>query len=170
MSIPPIALSLSYWLHMLATVAWIGGLAAVSLLTLPMIAALKDPEEQLSQLHRTQKKLDPLGWFSLLMLTGTGLIQMSASDQYDGFLSITNSWAQAILLKHIIFFGMVLVSGFLTWSAIPELSRAVLALSMGKGKPEKIPGIQKKHRLLLRLNLVLGIVVLAFTALARVAA
>lgn len=155
---------------MLATVVWIGGLAAVSLLTLPLIASLKEPEEQLKQLFRTQKKLDPLGWFSLLLLTGTGLIQMSASDQYEGFLSITNTWAQAILLKHIIFFGMVLVSSYLTWSALPQLSRAVLALSRGKGDPAKIPGIQKKHRLLLRLNLLLGLVVLAFTALARVAA
>ena len=170
MLVPSWALSLSYWLHMLATVAWIGGLAAVSLLTLPMIAKLKDPEEQLSQLYNTQKKLDPLGWFSLILLTGTGLLQMSASDQYEGFLAITNTWAQSILFKHIVFFGMVVVSAYLTWSALPELSRAVLAMARGKGDASKIPAIQKKHRFLLRLNLILGIVVLAFTALARVAA
>lgn len=170
MSISPWALSLSYWLHMLATVAWIGGLAAVSLITLPVIAGLSHPEEQLKLLHKTQKKLDPLGWFSLLLLTGTGLIQMSVSDQYEGVLTISNAWSQSILLKHIVFFGMVIVSGYLTWSAIPELSRAVLALSRGKGDPARIPLIQKKHQLLIRLNLVLGLVVLAFTALARVAA
>ena len=29
------ALSLAFWLHMLATVAWIGGLVAVAILVLP---------------------------------------------------------------------------------------------------------------------------------------
>ncbi len=170
MSIPPFALTFSYWLHMLATVIWIGGLAAVSIFTLPAIASLDDPGDQIKQLHQVQKKLDPLGWFSLLLLTGTGLMQMSASDQYEGLLAFSNAWSQAILLKHIVFLGMVFVSAYLTWSALPELSRAVLALSRGKGDAGKIPAIQKKHRFLLRLNFGLGVIVLAFTALARVAA
>lgn len=32
---PAWALALSFWLHLLATVAWIGGLAAIALLVLP---------------------------------------------------------------------------------------------------------------------------------------
>lgn len=170
MLVPDWALTLSYWLHMLATVAWIGGLAAVSLFTFPLLENIKDSAEQLNLLHRTQKRLDPVGWFSLLLLVGTGLVQMSASDQYEGFLSISNSWAQAILIKHVVFFGMILVSGYLTWSAMPELSRAVLLQSKGKGESGTVTRLVRKHSLLIRANLLLGLVVLAFTALARVAA
>ena len=170
MEIPPWALSVSYWLHMLATVFWIGGLAAASSFTLPLIANLPSSSDRLDQLQRTQKRLDPLGWFSLLLLTATGLVQMSASDQYDGFLAFTNSWAQALLFKHLVFLGMVLVSGYLTWRALPELSRAVLMQSKGKLEQLRIEALLKKHRRLLTLNLVLGLLVLAFTALARVAA
>lgn len=170
MAVPDWALSLSYWLHMLATVAWIGGLAAVSTLTLPLIAQLPDPDAQVSLLHRTQKRLDPLGWFCLLLLTGTGLVQMSASDQYEGFLSIANAWAQAILIKHIVFFGMIAVSGYLTWSALPELGRAALRRARGLASdPGEVERLFRKHGLLLRINLLLGLAVLGLTALARVA-
>ena len=54
MTVPDSALSISYWLHMLATVFWIGGLATVSLVTLPLLARLKDPAERLDHLLITQ--------------------------------------------------------------------------------------------------------------------
>ena len=38
MLVPGWALSVVYWLHMLATVIWIGGLAALTLLILPTAA------------------------------------------------------------------------------------------------------------------------------------
>jgi uncharacterized membrane protein len=168
MTVPAWALSLSYWLHMLATVVWIGGLATVSLITLPLIARLEDPGDRLRLLHSTQKKLDPLGWLSLAVLVGSGLVQMSASARYEGLLAFGNAWAQAILLKHIVFIGMVGVSAYLTWAALPELSRAVLRTSRGRGEPGEIERLYRKHKLILWGNLVLGVIVLVFTALARV--
>ena len=168
MVVPAWALSLSYWLHMLATVVWIGGLATVSLVTLPLITRLDDPGARLDFLHSTQKKLDPLGWLSLLVLIGTGLVQMSASDQYDGLLAFGNAWARAILLKHIVILGMIGLSAYLTWAALPELSRAVMRTSRGRGDPTEVDVLFRKHRLILWGNLIFGVVVLIFTALARV--
>jgi len=168
MTVPGWALSLSYWLHMLATVVWIGGLATVSLITLPLIARLEDPGARLGLLHGTQKKLDPLGWLSLAVLVGSGLVQMSASERYEGLLAFGNAWAQALLLKHIVFLGMVGLSAYLTWAALPELSRAVLRTSRGRGEPGEVDRLYRKHKLILLGNLVLGVIVLVFTALARV--
>jgi uncharacterized membrane protein len=168
MTVPGWALSISYWLHMLATVAWIGGLAAVSLFTLPLIARLKDPAERLDHLRITQKKMDPLGWLSLVVLTATGLVQMSASDQYEGLLAVGNDWARAILLKHIVFLGMVGLSAYLTWAALPELSRAVLKTGRGQAEAGPVDAIFRKHRLIMLINLIMGVIVLVFTALARV--
>ena len=168
MEVPAWALSLAYWLHLIATIAWIGGLAAVSLLSLPLAARMADPVEKLQLLHLTQKRLDPVAWFSLVLLVATGLVQMSASAQYEGFLAFGNAWAQAILLKHIVFLGMVPLSAYLTWRALPELSRAVLRLSKGRGDPAEVDLLYRRHQRLLRANLVLGLVVLVFTAIARV--
>lgn len=169
MTVPPWALTLSYWLHMLATISWIGGLAAVVFLIVPAARKLDDPESQVVLLENAQRRLDPVGWFSLVLLVGTGLVQMSASPQYEGFLAVTNPWAVAILLKHLVFFGMIGISAYLTWFSLPELNRAILRRSLGKDAPQ-IARLRHTNLSLLRLNLILGFVVLALTAMARVAA
>ena len=110
-----------------------------------------------------------MGWIGLALLIVTGLIQMSANPNYEGFLAVTNGWAVAIFIKHIVFLGMAALSAYNTWGAIPNLRRAELLISRGKAATD-IAALQGRSLLLLRLNLVLGVVVLALTALARAAA
>ena len=164
---PPFwALSLVYWLHMLATVAWIGGLAAMVLLVLPAARRSLDAFAYAALLAAIQRRIDPLGWISLLVLVGTGLFQMSASPNYQGFMAISNRWAAAILVKHLVFFVMVGVSAYLTWGLLPRLGRVALRQSRGLEAPEA-EQLQRRETSLMRLNLVLGAVVLALTAIAR---
>ncbi len=167
MSAPPyIALSITYWLHMLATVTWIGSLASLSLVVLPAARQALDTQTYAGYLERLQRKLDPLGWISLLVLAGTGLFQMSANPNYSGFLAIDNRWAAAILVKHIVFFGMTGISAYLTWGLLPALRRAALRLAHGQDAAEA-ERLQQREANLVRLNLLLGVVVLGLTALAR---
>jgi len=169
MSAPPYwALSLIYWLHMLATVVWIGSLASLSLLVLPAARKLPPGEPYAAFLFALQRRLDPLGWICLLILVGTGLFQMSANPNYAGFLAIDNRWAAAILIKHLVFFGMTGVSAYLTWGLMPALGRAALRQAHGQATPEA-ESLRQREATLLRLNLGLGILVLALTALARAA-
>jgi uncharacterized membrane protein len=93
MTIPDWALSLAYWLHMLATVVWIGALATLSLVVLPAARRSLEVKAYADLIGQIQRRLDPLGWFSLLLLAGTGLVQMSANPYYSGFLAIENRWA-----------------------------------------------------------------------------
>lgn len=167
MTVPLWALTISYWLHLVATVLWIGGLAAVVLLIHPAAHRLNAPERD-ALLETAQRRLDPIGWLCLALLTGTGLIQMSANPQYEGFLAVTNQWAVSILLKHLVFFGMAGVSAYLTWFSLPDLKRAVLR--QAAGKPVDLTRLRNKNLLLLRINLILGGIVLILTALARASA
>ncbi|MEN9564778.1 MAG: hypothetical protein RIR73_3022, partial [Chloroflexota bacterium] len=82
---------------MLATVTWIGSLAAINLLFIPAsIRTLKLPD-QLSLISALQKRLEPLAWFCMGILLVTGLFQLSTSPHYDGFLNISTQWSLAIL-------------------------------------------------------------------------
>ena len=164
---PVWGLTIVYWLHMLATVIWIGGLAALVWLVLPAAGSLLEPETYAKFLGSIQRRLDPLGWLCLLVLVGTGLFQMSENDNYQGFLVFDNPWAAAILIKHLVFFVMIGVNAWTTWGVLPGLQRAALLQARGKISLEA-PRLQKRSLLLLRINLVLSIIVLALTALARV--
>jgi len=167
MPIPDWALSLTFTLHLFGTVAWIGGLSAMILFILPAAQQLSDPMDRIAWIQKIQRRLDPLGWFSILLLLSTGLIQMSENQNYHGFLAISNRWAVAILLKHIVFLAMIMISSWITWGTLPELQRAMIRQAKGGGVPD-LKKIQRRNLFLLRINLALGIIVLVFTAIARV--
>jgi uncharacterized membrane protein len=170
MNTPAWALSVAYWLHMLATVVWIGGLAGLALFVLPAARKALPAQSYAGFLSALQSRFDPLAWFSLVLLAGTGMFQMSASPNYGGFLAIDNRWAFAILIKHILFFGMAAVSAYLTWGLLPELRR--LALRQSRAGPEAVSSeeaqrLQRQEQRLMQLNLVLGVLILGLTAIAR---
>jgi len=170
MSAPVWALTLTYWLHMIATVVWIGGLAALSLFVLPAARRALETGSFSAFLVELQRRLDPVSWFCLAALGGTGLFQMSANPSYEGFLTVNNLWTAAILVKHLLFFSMAAVSAYMTWVALPGLNRVVMrqSLAVQNSEAEALNERLNRQELhLIRLNLILGILVLGLTALAR---
>jgi uncharacterized membrane protein len=169
MTTPIWALTLAYWFHMLATVVWIGGLATLALLILPVAQRKLDEAAFARQLEGIQSRLDLLGWFCLATLIGSGLVQMSGNPNYQGILEIDNLWAVAILLKHIVFGGMIAVSAYITWGVIPKMRRIVLygGKLQGSAMAEDLPRVLASNRRWVYLNLGMAVVVLACTAAAR---
>jgi uncharacterized membrane protein len=165
--IPAWALTLIYWTHMLATVIWIGGLTVLLFLVLPMISRVPPAENQAILLEQIQRRFDPISWGCLLLLVATGLFQMSANPNYQGFLAINNRWAAAILIKHLLFGVMIVANAVLTWGVLPGLKRVALKRQKGLDAPEDA-SLRRRELLLLRLNFVLGVLILGMTALARV--
>lgn len=153
---------------MVATVAWLGGLAAVSLWVIPSMQKALPADQYAKWLLSLNKRLDTVGWFSLAVLIFTGLVQMGANANYTGLLSFANNWAVAILLKHLVFFGMIGVSALITWKVSPALQRAAIRRAIGKVSEEE-EVLTRRLQKLIALNLLLGVFVLAFTALARIA-
>jgi protein-S-isoprenylcysteine O-methyltransferase Ste14 len=110
--------------------------------------------------------LDPIAWLCLAVLVATGLFQMSANPNYSGLLAIDNSWAVAILVKHLVIVGMVAASAYQTWGILPELRRIAMRQARGLETPELVK-LHKRETSLLTANLILAGIVLALTAVAR---
>jgi len=168
LSAPPTwALALTFWLHMLATVAWLGSLASLAVLVLPAVKKSLKPVDQLAFMEAIQKRIEPIAWFSMSLLLLTGLFQMSVNPHYDGYLSTSGQWSLAILTKH--FFGllMVIVSALQTWEVLPAIRRGLIRIEKGKVDKDEILRLQKREQLLIRLNIALAILILAATAFAR---
>lgn len=161
-------LALAFWFHLLATIVWVGGLALLALVVWPGARAVLGPGPQLNALLREwQRRFDPLAWLSLAVLVVTGLMQMAANPNYEGFLRVENGWAWAILLKHIAVGGMVGIGIWQQWGLQPALARLALLETHGRPAAEA-EALRRREMLLTRLNLACGVLVLAFTALARV--
>lgn len=167
--VPPFALTLAYWLHMLATVLWIGGICSLSLLVVPAASKSLDAQAYASLLENLQKRMDPIVWISLALLAATGLVQMSANPNYHGFLVLNNRWAAAILVKHLMFLLMAGLSVYMSWGVLPKLRRLAI---QRQHLPQDVFAAQaavlaNQELRLVRLNLILGVLVLALTAVAR---
>lgn len=164
----PLMLVTIYWLHMLATVAWIGGQSALAILVLPAarktLAAASGYPEFIRQISR---RLQMIGWLSLMVLAATGLFQMSANSNYQGFLAITNSWATAIFIKHLVIGVLVISSAYVTWGLTPALERATLLIAHGKGSQAELAALQRREESLVQVNLFISVLVLLLTAWAR---
>ena len=166
MAPPPIwAIALTYWLHLLATVAWIGSIVATSILFLPAAKASLNPIDHLALINAMQKRLEPIAWFCMALLLLTGMFQMSVNPHYDGFVSTSTQWSMAILVKHIFGIFMVVASAIQTWEIIPSIRRTLL--NKDKADEKKIIHLQKRETRLLRINFGLSILILLATAFAR---
>ena len=168
-------MTLIFWLHMLATVTWVGSLVVLSMIVLPSMRVLKG-EQAAGFLSGTRKKMNTLGIFSLLILAGTGMFQMSASPEYQGFLKFNNLWGMALLIKHLAFLLVVGLSAYLSWILFPQYEQVVLRLRNRKSNTQLVSaelesacnGLQTREKLLLNLNIILAVIILGLTAVARV--
>lgn len=157
-------LALSYWVHLLATVVWLGGLALMSLVALP---ALRQKTLETNQWFALQKRFTPWVNGSLVILLVTGFVQMTNDANYEGFLAVNTLWAQAILVKHIAVLGMILIGGFVQWRIHPAMERtALLAQKRPQLAVEEQEKLLQRESRLLWLNLFCAAAVLFFTAVA----
>jgi uncharacterized membrane protein len=166
MTIPPSwVMAVIYWLHMLATVTWIGSLAAINLLVLPASNQTLKLVDQISFIAALQKRLEPLAWFSMGLLVATGLFQLSANPHYDGFLATSTQWSLAILVKHGLAAILAVTSAVQTWEVLPSIHRILMRKETAdEGELAKL---QRREVILLRVNLVLSVLILGATAFAR---
>lgn len=148
------ALTLTYWLHLLATIVWLGGLAMLALIIWPLAA------DALTLLERIERRFRPFVNGSLALLFITGMVQMTADANYSGLLVIDSVWAAALAIKHVIFGGMLLLSVWIQVNTLPGIERAQLL----KDEAGVTKGFNQLRRLI-SLDLGAGVLVLLMTAL-----
>ena len=164
----PFLLSLSYTLHLIATVVWIGGLVTMAFVVQPVInSLLSDQKDSARAAEAIQKRFTPLANISLVVLVLTGMVQMTNNKFYRGFLQFDNLWAQAILLKHLAVIAMIVVAGLITFSIQPALRRNAMLIAAGVDDAGMADKLKAQQTRLMRIDLALSGVVLILTAIAR---
>ncbi|MDQ7024856.1 MAG: CopD family protein [Anaerolineae bacterium] len=162
------SLALSLFVHITATAIWIGGLLITMLLVWPAVQRTVKKEPTLYRLlSQLRKRFYPISNLALVALIATGLFQMTASSQYDGFLNFDNTWSKVMLVKHIVIGLMAIAGLILQYAVTPELERTSLLLELGKGSEgtdSKWQVLRRRETILTWVNGLLGLSVLAFSA------
>ena len=141
-------LSLSSFLHILATVVWIGGIYMILLVILPGAKAGLEPAMVGKLMKEITKKFTAMANISILVLIATGILIAYYSEE---------NWNAVMILKH---FLVALMIGIHFWRMLilnPKIGRL--------SSQDEIVRLQRFSLFLVKTNLILGIIVLLLTGI-----
>ena len=161
-------LATSLFVHLVSTALWIGGLLVTMILVNPQVRrALADSPNLYRTLSRLRNGFYPISNLCLAALITTGLFQMTADPNYDGFLTIENTWSQVMLVKHIAIGIMAILGLSLQYGVAPALERYSLLLDQQKGTDETSEAwarLRQREVILTWTNGLLGLSIVAMSA------
>lgn len=102
-----IFISLSYWLHSLATVIFIGHYLLLSLIYIPALSMQESIKNTGAVLSEFSKRSRVWLYVSLLVFIITGTYLTFVDQNYLGIGNFGNPWAILMLVKHILIVGMI---------------------------------------------------------------
>jgi uncharacterized membrane protein len=151
-------IALSYWLHSLATVVFIGHYLLLALIHLPAMnnTSLDVTGPILSEISKRSRH-----WMyaSLLIFMVTGIYLMFVDPNYRGVGDFNNFWSVMMLLKHLLIVGMI-AAGF--WF------NAFLRVGPMLSSRNSAEQAYARFKLFVNIMAVSGVLVLLLTALAQI--
>ena len=94
-------------LHVLAVVAWIGGVAFVTTVLMPSIRRSTAPRERLSVFRRVEGRFAPQAGFWVLLAGASGLWMTYRADLWERFADSRFWWMHAMVAIWLVFAAML---------------------------------------------------------------
>ena len=143
--------------HLLATVAWIGGMIFMKAILVPSLAVLEPPQRG-RLMGSVAKRFTALAWTSVALLALTGLVKAP-----EGLLGDTTTDVGLLLtVKLALFAGMIVVGLVITFGVAPKLG--VLAPVPGAAPNPAFLKAQKALDGLSAVNALFGLVILGIVS------
>jgi uncharacterized membrane protein len=96
-------------LHVLAVVAWIGGVAFVTTVLMPSVRRSTAPADRLAAFHRFEGKFAPQASFWMLLAGASGFWMTWRADLWQRFADASYWWMHAMVTIWLIFMVMLFV-------------------------------------------------------------
>jgi uncharacterized membrane protein len=148
------------WLHLLATVVFIGFYVLSGLIISPA-AAQTSVKNRGSLIVALYGKARPFVVGALLVFIVTGAYMTLVNPQYTGLMKFDNAWSWLIVGKHVVVVLLIGVGLFLQRVPVEKMAAAIDA-----GDERSIVLLAGRVRTLELLAALLGVIILLLTALA----
>ena len=151
-----ILLAGSYWLHLIVTVIWIGGIAFILFIAIPSAKQVLGTEAG-KLMNEISKRFTPIANYSIVLLIVSGVVLTAVNKQFSGIGSFGNSWSLGLIMKHVFVLGMVSVHFYRGLVLAPRIARTEPASEKAS--------LQKLSLNLVKVNFCLGLVVLLLSGI-----
>ncbi len=152
-------LAIFYWLHLLATVIWIGGITFILFIAIPSSKQVLGAEAG-KLMGEISKRFTPLANYSIIFLIITGIALTGFNKQFSGTGTFGNNWTLVMILKHVIVLVMIAIHFYRGLLLMPKIGRTELST--------KKKSLQKISLNLVKVNLFFGVLVLLLSAISSV--
>jgi len=148
---PGFIVGIFYWVHLLATVTWIGGIIFILFVAIPSSRRMLGADAS-KLMGEVSRRFTPLANYSIILLVATGTGLTVLNEQFSGIRFFGNNWSSILSLKLILVFGLIVVHFYKGLILAPKIGRTA--------SDAKKTSLQKLSLNLVKANFVLGALVL----------
>lgn len=150
------------WLHIMATITWIGGMFTNFIILRPALGKALSPADAGKLMGVVMKRTRIVVYISIVVLGVTGIPLKIINENYISIINFENSWEIVSFIKHLCYGILVLLAVY---------TFEVLAPKMGKlaasGPSPALVALQKKQASMGGLAFLTALVVLVLSSLMR---
>lgn len=144
------------WLHLVATVIWIGGIFFILFIAIPSAKKiLGDDAGKL--MGEISNRFTPLANYSIYLILITGIVLSLLHNNYIGVIVFGYNWTSVLLIKHILVVAMTIIHFYRGLILTPKIGRTTSTVEKGL--------LQKLSMDLVKANLALGMLILLFSGI-----
>lgn len=140
----------SYWIHIVATVIWLGGITFILFVAIPSAKQVLGGDAG-KLMGEITKRFTPLANYSIVLMVITGAVLMSLNKGFSA-PNIVNYWTMTLILKLLLVIVMIAIHFYRGLVLAPKITRTAT-------DSEKV-ALQRLSLNLVKVNLVLGLLVL----------
>lgn len=148
------------FLHLMATIAWIGGMFFNFLVVMPTVAKALDPQTTGKFMGMLFKRVRVVVYTSLIILFVTGIPMKIANEFYVGVISFGNEWEMIGFIKHIFVAVLALMAIYSFEILMPKVSKLAK-----EGPSPKLNGLKKNQMTLGAISFLFGIIIIFLSAM-----
>ena len=144
------------WLHLLASVIWIGGIAFILFIAMPSARQVMGTDAG-KLMGDVSKRFTPVANYSIVLLVLTGATMAVLNNRFSSSAILENNWIIILAAKHILVFTMIVIHFYRGLILAPKIMRM-------ESKPRKM-SLQNLSINLVKANFGLGLMVLLLSAI-----
>ncbi len=148
------------FLHLLATIAWIGGMFFNIVVIMPAVSKTLDPATAGKFMKVVFSRVRIVVYVSILVLFITGIPMKIASEYYVGIINFDTTWETVGFIKHV-FVGLMALMAIYSFEILaPKVGKLAL-----KGPSTQLLVLQKRQKMLGAIAFLFGITVIFLSAM-----
>ena len=148
------------FLHLMATIAWIGGMFFNFLVVMPTVGKVLDPATAGKFLKSMFSRVRVVVYVSLLVLFVTGIPMKIASEHYVAIINFDTSWETVGFIKHV-FVGLLALMAIYNFEILmPKVGKLAM-----QGPSPMLISLKKRQMKFGAISFLFGIIIIFLSAM-----